>query len=645
MLSTSYNDVTMSQRESRSTLGSDLLPQNERELFVEQFEIDERFFQLVARLLNRSCPIKNVDLVWVERDLSGQPSVRRLGMAEATDGSGSAMLCCGGPKPGHAYCELINGDGRSETEACGISGAAAEELIRLTSGTRVYPCPFGLTNIAVPVTVNGQTIAALFTGQVLREPPGEEGFAEIGRNITQLGHVDVEEARHAYWRLPVVSEEDIQSTVAMLEEFAGYIAHAWLRSAAAVRERRGKERELRLARKEFAYYVLEGEGASGDLSEIRDLVRRVGFTSPPNRVMVVSFDLQNDGRGAAVPLEPAIAAAKQAVEDACEKLDNVVVVHLQRTGICVFFHDPPLEGNRAGEFYAHRLANRLLHAVRKRCELPARIGVGSPKGDWSELAQSYREACSALAASPGVVATYREAARSLGGLSQQSEHLCRLVAERKLDEAKAGIRSLPGLVAYHLGSDGGGLNSARLFYCCALESLCFAARDLGCEADGIVAVGRAANDDFQHATDALQLQVIWLRSAARILEEIGLLYSGKRRKIVERACLMIDQRLRNGSSSEHLSIATVASALGVSPSHMSRMFKRETGQTFESYVVEQRVGMAKRLLLDPLHNVSQVARKCGFSDASYFARVFRKVVGCSPSDYSHDPLRHCGPRA
>ncbi len=56
----------------------------------------------------------------------------------------------------------------------------------------------------------------------------------------------------------------------------------------------------------------------------------------------------------------------------------------------------------------------------------------------------------------------------------------------------------------------------------------------------------------------------------------------------------------------------------------------------------RRVELAKRLLLDPLHNVSHVAQRCGFSDASYFARVFRKIAGCSPTDYCRDPLRNGG---
>jgi AraC-like DNA-binding protein len=52
---------------------------------------------------------------------------------------------------------------------------------------------------------------------------------------------------------------------------------------------------------------------------------------------------------------------------------------------------------------------------------------------------------------------------------------------------------------------------------------------------------------------------------------------------------------------------------------------------------------ARRLLLDPLNNVSSVSDACGFSTPAYFARVFRKVVGCSPAEYANDPRRSKAP--
>jgi AraC-like DNA-binding protein len=84
---------------------------------------------------------------------------------------------------------------------------------------------------------------------------------------------------------------------------------------------------------------------------------------------------------------------------------------------------------------------------------------------------------------------------------------------------------------------------------------------------------------------------------------------------------------------------------GVSVSYLSRTFRRVTGETFEHYVMRKRVELAQRFLLEPSNNIAAVADRCGFSDASYFARVFRKITGCSPREYCDNPLRLAGASA
>lgn len=78
--------------------------------------------------------------------------------------------------------------------------------------------------------------------------------------------------------------------------------------------------------------------------------------------------------------------------------------------------------------------------------------------------------------------------------------------------------------------------------------------------------------------------------------------------------------------------------IGVSAGHLSRTFRRVSGLTFERYLMEKRVERAQRLLLDPVSRVSDVAERCDFCNPAYFARVFRKLSGCSPTEYSKNPI-------
>jgi AraC-like DNA-binding protein len=84
---------------------------------------------------------------------------------------------------------------------------------------------------------------------------------------------------------------------------------------------------------------------------------------------------------------------------------------------------------------------------------------------------------------------------------------------------------------------------------------------------------------------------------------------------------------------EPLSLKTVANAVGVSPAHLSRLFKQETGKVFKVFVTRVRVELAKRLMRTESTKLKAIARRFGFSDASHLSRHFQKYEGCRPGAY------------
>lgn len=77
----------------------------------------------------------------------------------------------------------------------------------------------------------------------------------------------------------------------------------------------------------------------------------------------------------------------------------------------------------------------------------------------------------------------------------------------------------------------------------------------------------------------------------------------------------------------------VAKECGMSPFEFSRAFRAAHGVTFRDYLSDCRLVQSKRLLGVPQVAVSDVAAMAGFNDPSYFARLFRKRTGISPSAY------------
>jgi len=77
----------------------------------------------------------------------------------------------------------------------------------------------------------------------------------------------------------------------------------------------------------------------------------------------------------------------------------------------------------------------------------------------------------------------------------------------------------------------------------------------------------------------------------------------------------------------------VARRCAMSPTHFSRAFKQTFEITFQDYQLRYRIAEACRQLRSPGAAISDVSYGVGFSDASYFARVFKRYVGVSASEY------------
>ena len=78
-------------------------------------------------------------------------------------------------------------------------------------------------------------------------------------------------------------------------------------------------------------------------------------------------------------------------------------------------------------------------------------------------------------------------------------------------------------------------------------------------------------------------------------------------------------------------------ATGYSKDHIRRQFQQVTGMTPNEYLTDVRIQYAKRLLRQKEQlrlPISEIAWMCGFYDAAYFCRLFRKTVGTAPSEYA-----------
>lgn len=101
--------------------------------------------------------------------------------------------------------------------------------------------------------------------------------------------------------------------------------------------------------------------------------------------------------------------------------------------------------------------------------------------------------------------------------------------------------------------------------------------------------------------------------------------------IIARAKRFIDENF-----TEDICLDDVAKHSHVSMFYLCKLFKSTTGITFSEYLCRKRIEAAKDRLLDLHARISEVAYQVGFQSLTHFNRVFKRIVGHSPSNYRNN---------
>ena len=87
---------------------------------------------------------------------------------------------------------------------------------------------------------------------------------------------------------------------------------------------------------------------------------------------------------------------------------------------------------------------------------------------------------------------------------------------------------------------------------------------------------------------------------------------------------------------QEISRDIIAEHVGVSPNYISAIFKKEMGMTLVEYIKQVRIENAKQLLRGSDLRINEIADIVGFSDGYYFSRIFKELVGVTPTQYREE---------
>ncbi len=134
---------------------------------------------------------------------------------------------------------------------------------------------------------------------------------------------------------------------------------------------------------------------------------------------------------------------------------------------------------------------------------------------------------------------------------------------------------------------------------------------------------------LEHNTGGEELHALIRTFCADVIGSID----HKNKKKAFQHVVRIKEYIQANYSDSNLSLYTAAEQTGISPSYLSRLFKKEMGTSFVDYVNDYRVGKSKHLLESTDLLIKDIAYQTGFNSMQNFFRIFKKLTGVSPGEY------------
>lgn len=107
---------------------------------------------------------------------------------------------------------------------------------------------------------------------------------------------------------------------------------------------------------------------------------------------------------------------------------------------------------------------------------------------------------------------------------------------------------------------------------------------------------------------------------------------GNTRRIVTLIERTVEQRFMDGE----FNVKRLSKIIGLHPNYLNAVYKANTGMTLCAYLTHKRIEAARYMLESSSYNLSEIASMCGFSQLSYFTRIFKKLCGKLPSVYRNE---------
>lgn len=193
-----------------------------------------------------------------------------------------------------------------------------------------------------------------------------------------------------------------------------------------------------------------------------------------------------------------------------------------------------------------------------------------------------------------------------------------------LEESRKILNELLGFILLYENYDLG-KTKVRIIELCSLLSR--AAIERGSETNMVLAMNEKLISSIMDSNDFYDI-CYKFQDNMEIFTESLFFSSDNSNRMVKEAADYIAKHY-----SEDITLTEVAENIHLNPSYLSSLFKQVTGSSFKEYLNKVRVEEAKSLLEHTDYSILEIAVACGYSDQSYFTKVFKKTTGITPKQY------------
>ncbi|OCT14182.1 hypothetical protein A8709_25445 [Paenibacillus pectinilyticus] len=289
--------------------------------------------------------------------------------------------------------------------------------------------------------------------------------------------------------------------------------------------------------------------------------------------------------------------------------------------LLVFMED----GDLSYRAQAIGVAKKIIQGLHIRGENRVFIGIGGVCSDVRDMRRSYHEALLATmdTSLPAHYCLYENLTQpdiqSVGGRTLEMEKSV-LEEARRGNLESAGEHIAKMIDAFESVGQGIGMAQQRVF-----EVLIIVTRmlqDMGMEVN---------KPYFPYPTTSYMQLKAESRILINNLVEVG--------EVVETDLLQTMKLYIQKHAHEDLSLERIAATVDRNPFYVSKLFKDHFGMNYIDFLTDYRIETAKQLMQETDKSLKEITFEVGYNDPNYFSRVFKKLVGHSPTDYRKMLLR------